>query len=439
MATIGCDPNGLKRILFVDHDGKRQTIRLGKATMKQAEAVKVKVEALVAARIAGVMDDEVARWLAGLGEIMHGRLSAVGLVPKRQAIRLKQFLDAYVQERCDVKSSTALVYGHTRRNLVEHFGPEKALREITPGDADQWRLYLIGQGLSDNTVRRRCGIAKQFFRAALRRRLISSNSFVDLKASVQANKQREYFVNREMAQKVLDACPDPEWKLLFALSRYGGLRCPSEHLQLKWKDVDWTLNRITIHSPKTEHHVNGGSRVIPLFPELKPFLVAAFDQAVLEHGEVQNQYIITKYRSGNCNLRTQLERIITRAGLESWPKLFQNLRSTRETELAESWPIHVVCAWIGNSQAVAKKHYLQVTEEHMVKAARAGKEQAAQNPAQQTAAERCNATQAIREQDQDADVTPLNCDTSRDPASGCDNTQDLIVGDTGLEPVTSRV
>jgi len=48
MATIGNDPNGHKRILFVASDGKRKTIRLGKATMKQATAFKVKVEALSA-------------------------------------------------------------------------------------------------------------------------------------------------------------------------------------------------------------------------------------------------------------------------------------------------------------------------------------------------------------------------------------------------------
>ena len=47
MATIGNDPNGRKRILFVAPDGKRKTIRLGKATMKQATAFKVKVEAPV--------------------------------------------------------------------------------------------------------------------------------------------------------------------------------------------------------------------------------------------------------------------------------------------------------------------------------------------------------------------------------------------------------
>lgn len=45
-----------------------------------------------------------------------------------------------------------------------------------------------------------------------------------------------------------------------------------------------------------------------------------------------------------------------------WPKLFQNMRSSRETDLAAVFPIHVVCAWLGNSPAVARKHYLQVTD-----------------------------------------------------------------------------
>jgi len=63
-----------------------------------------------------------------------------------------------------------------------------------------------------------------------------------------------------------------------------------------------------------------------------------------------------------------IEKIIARADLKPWPKLFQNLRATRETELAEPYPIQVVCEWIGNSQAVAKRHYLQVTETHFAQA-----------------------------------------------------------------------
>ena len=71
----------------------------------------------------------------------------------------------------------------------------------------------------------------------------------------------------------------------------------------------------------------------------------------------------------NCNASSR------RLGLTPWPKLFQNLRSTRETELAEDYPLHVVVAWIGNSQPVAAKHYLQVTDDHFA--------QAVQNPVQQ--------------------------------------------------------
>jgi Phage integrase family len=173
-----------------------------------------------------------------------------------------------------------------------------------------------------------------------------------------------FFVTREDAAKVLAACPDAQWRLLFALSRYGGLRCPSEHLGLKWGDVDWGDGtgkgaRITIRSPKTEHHEGGDHRVIPLFPELRPYLQQAFDEA-----EPGSEFVITRYRGTNANLRTQLNRIIGRAKVKPWPKLFQNLRSTRQTELAEKYPIHVVCKWIGNSRTVAQDHYLQVTDTH---------------------------------------------------------------------------
>ena len=162
---------------------------------------------------------------------------------------------------------------------------------------------------------------------------------------------------------MLAACPDDEWKLLFALSRYGGLRCPSEHMALRWIDVDyvnWTT--MTVQSPKTAHQ-GKSSRVVPIFPELRPFLQAAWETA-----PEGSEYVIRRHRGANVNLRTQLQRIIANAGLPGWPKLFQNLRSSRQTELAERYPIQVVCEWIGNSEAVATKHYLQVTEDHVASA-----------------------------------------------------------------------
>jgi hypothetical protein len=58
----------------------------------------------------------------------------------------------------------------------------------------------------------------------------------------------------------------------------------------------------------------------------------------------------------------------TSASLTSWTKLFQNLRATRQTELEDSFPSHVMCAWLGNSQQVAKKHFFNVTEDHFGRA-----------------------------------------------------------------------
>src|SRR5262245_48236780 len=114
MANIVNDPNGFKRIQFVAPDGKRKTIRLGRATAKQATAFKVKVEALISQTITGVADDEVSRWLAGLGTEMYGRLAAVGLVRPRDCDghTLGALIDGYIAGRqADAKPRTLINLG----------------------------------------------------------------------------------------------------------------------------------------------------------------------------------------------------------------------------------------------------------------------------------------------------------------------------------------
>ena len=349
---------------------ERTTVALGTMTEAQALVAKEHVEALVEAiRGDSPPDPSTAKWVRQLDDHFHAKLAAARLVVPRvkpgegpTVPTLASFLDRYIASRTDVKPATAIVYGHTRRCLIDFLGATRPLDRITIGEAEDFRRWLADdQKLADNTVRRRCGIAKQYFRAAIRRRLIAENPFGDMAScSIRENREREFFITREAAGKVLEACPDYEWRLLFAMSRYGGMRCPSEHLTLRWNDVDWERSRITVRSPKTEHHEGKDCRVVPIFPELRPYLEAAWEQA-----DEGSTYVITRYRGGDVNLRTQLEKIIRRAGLKPWPKLWHNLRATRETELAETYPLHVVCAWIGNSQLIARKHYLQVTDESL--------------------------------------------------------------------------
>jgi hypothetical protein len=75
------------------------------------------------------------------------------------------------------------------------------------------------------------------------------------------------------------------------------------------------------------------------------------------------------------------EQLIVRAGLVQWPRLFQNLRSSRETDLTAQFPLHVVVAWIGNTEAIAMKHYLQVTDAHFEPAAKGAAKSAAKSAA----------------------------------------------------------
>jgi hypothetical protein len=71
----------------------------------------------------------------------------------------------------------------------------------------------------------------------------------------------------------------------------------------------------------------------------------------------------------------------------------QNLRSSRETELTGQFPLHVVVQWIGNSEPVAAKHYLQVTDADFEQAIHGGaKSGAATNGREATFSDDLNAT-----------------------------------------------
>lgn len=359
MASVSRDKGGCKRLLFMDGEARRG-LRLGKCSIKAATSFKVHMEALLAERRLGPLGEDTTRWLADLSDGVYAKLAGLGLVAPRQsthaqAVTVAGFVAAYIKGRVDVTARTREIYGNTQANLAAHFGPDRLVSEVTPGDADQFRLYMAGKGYGDATVKRRLGIAKQFFQAAVRSRLIQSNPFSDQKTQVKGNSARFHFVTQDEYQAVMAVCPDTEWKVLFTLARIGGVRVPSETAGLRWTDINWEQGRVMVRSPKTARHGDGhGERLIPLWPELRTVLLLAFDEAP------DGAEFVLRHRDSAANLRTHGERIVRRAGLAPWPKLWQNARASREIELCEAFPEHVVAAWIGHNQATARGFYLRV-------------------------------------------------------------------------------
>ena len=427
MATIGKDGNGRRRILFVAADGGRKTVRLGKCSQRDAEQICRHVEGLAAATVHGQpVSRETAVWLAGIGDTLHDRLVRAGLVgarAERDAVRLGAFLDDYLATRTDVKPSTMLVKQKAKRWLIRFLGEDRAVTSVTPGDADAYRAHLRSKGRARATANKWCYYAKHFFAVAVRRRLIVENPFAHIKGQVKGNPKRRVFVPGEQVQRVIDAAPDPQWKLLIALARWGGVRVPSEPLALRWQDVDFEHQRFTVHASKKDHHEGEGIRVVPMFPELVPHFHAVFDDAT-EGAE----YVITRYRDPAANLRTQLVRYIEAAGLTPWVRPWQNLRVSRATELADHFPSHVCAAWLGHSEKVADEFYRQVTDEHFLRATSG----AAQNPAQQLHEMPRNQSQP----DRPPARKPLEMQAV---ASGCDDVRNVKLGAAGFEPATEAL
>jgi len=361
MATIEKRPNGRKVIRYLD-GLKRPKISIGKASMADAISAKTHIEKLIASRVSGGgIPPATAQWLADIPAALAARLAGLGLCEPRRApesLSVAGFLADYFSRRTDVKRGTKTRWKQTRRNLCDYFGENTALTAITEGKAHDFRRWLLThEGLANATTVKRVKDAKQFFEDALRHELITKNPFRSLKAADQSNSERSHFVPTDVAHAVLDACPDAQWRLIFALSRWGGLRCPSEHLALTWGDVNWERGRLRVPCVKTAGHEGKAERIIPLFDEIRRPLEEAFDAA-----EAGATFVVTRYRDTNANLRTQFLRIIRRAGVRPWPRLFNSLRASRSTELISQFPAHVATAWLGHSEKVARKHYWQVTD-----------------------------------------------------------------------------
>jgi hypothetical protein len=182
------------------------------------------------------------------------------------------------------------------------------------------------------------------------------------------------------------------------------------------------------------HHGAGHAvRFVPIAPRLRQLLAESFEAATT--GEA---LVVPMAARRDANLRTTFEKSIERAGVKPWPKLFQNLRASCETDWVQTFPAHVVAKWLGHSPRIAQEHYLQVRDAHFA-AAIEGSERGtkcgttmAPNGAPQAFATSRNDSHARGGNDVIPEETiVLPEDHAKVPLQ--------IVGNTGFEPVTSTV
>jgi integrase len=454
MASIAWDgkDGDMARIVFRDAAGKQQSLRLGRCAKRTAQNALTGFERVLEShRVGSTIHPDGVKWLERLDDRLHGRVVRLGLAEPRKgvaSVTVAELLERFAGTAA-VKDSTRAAYKQTTDSLAAFLGAASPLHAVTTERADAWRNAIAEQGsgcesqhrpsrrLAAATVAKRVHVARAIFKKAVRWRLIAANPFEEVRAGSQSNPERSHYVSREAIGAILAACSDAEWRAIVALSRFAGLRCPSEVGALRWGDVNWEKGRLTARSPKTAHHEGHAVRVVPIAPELRPILQDLFDGA--EEGA---EAVIPRLRDPRTNLRTHFHRIIARAGLKPWPRLFHNLRASCATDWVETFPNHVVAGWLGHSPMIAATHYLQTRDAHFDLAAglREGAGtvavKATTNPAAIPATHALRSTRSRREQKEE---TPRKPAALARCAIGCDPMESWKMGDTGFEPVTPRV
>ena len=335
-------------------------------------------------------------------------------------------------------------YNHTWKRLNEFF-KGRSLQSITAIDAKQFRKWLETSNKRDkpsngeqakplaiNTIKRRTGLCRQIFKQAVENGLIARNPFFGMSTSVRSNKERQHYIPLDVFEKVLEKAPSATWRSLLVLARLGALRMPSEAQGLRWDDIAWEAKRISIVlSSMTEHHAKRAIRILPLLPAIETELLKLFAEA--EDGA---EFVFPKLRM-DSNLRTSLEKILRRAGVKQWPKLWQNLRASGATDFAQSLPSHVAAAICGHTEQIAQEHYWTVTDNDLDTAIEKLSPKLAQKLAQSNVSEGLLSSLSVSE--------ATGVETKKAPIiQGFDAICRLmsslgdsaLVDDTGLEPAT---
>lgn len=355
MATVAARSGrlGITREVQFKFGHKRHSVRFGRCSAKQIQTARLHIERLLAQHATGhPADAKTLAWVAALPDDIYKRLAASGIVPRRGVYELGAWVDRCItaKEATDADSTTTR-RKQAKRFLLEHFDANRDLRTITPGDADGFEQFLHRKKLAEATIRKRLADARQWFGHAIRHKLIDDNPFGDTKVTVPAT-DRKHYIDEATAWRVMEELPNARLRLVFALARWGGLRTPSEPAALRWDGVDWDRGRFTVPDVKRKQ-----TRTVPMFPELVRPFHDWFDQC--PPGAVE---VFPGMSTNASALRRAMERAVGKAGVAQWPRLLHNLRASRQTDLSAKFPSHVVCVWLGNSLAVAERHYLQVRE-----------------------------------------------------------------------------
>ena len=341
--------NGTRRGVYLDRDYRRS----------DAEATAAAIEGVLRSKkLSEPLDRKTREFFESAPEDLLKRFSALGFGDARRRQTVDQVWREFVRsEQTRVKESSAIHRDTVYKRFRAFFDLGVKFSDLTPERLQAFRNELE-RHYAPTTVSKSVADLRTFGNWAVERGYAEKNPFLFVRRGPTGNRARDFQVPAEWTPRILAACPDQTWRTLYCLWRHAGLR-RQEPLGLTASSIDMSNGRLLVHSTKTERYgERHGDRDVPIAPELREEL-----SRQLERKPREEKYLIYEHRNNGYD--SQFRRILFDAGLEKWPKLFQNLRSSCENDwVADGIPAHVVASWMGHSVKVQEQYYLRVLPEY---------------------------------------------------------------------------
>lgn len=277
-------------------------------------------------------------------------------------IGIKDYLGASEKNR-----TTREVYAIDR--LVEFFGEETPLDEITVFEVRKYRDHRTVRGVSNGTVNIEVSVLSGVFRVQLEERMLQFNP-CSMVSRLPEN-PRDIYITWDQFQQMLEVS---DWlHPILTILYYTGMR-PSEVFELDWKEVDFGRRIIVLPPKRTKERKNLNQKVlrdkrVPMRPEVYDLLwqmrheggenVVRLSGPVFTHLGRE----ITRNTKRKC-----WARIIRLTGLEGFQ--MRDFRRTFKTNLAWSGGDRTIRnAIVGHSSNVpVEDRYIHLTDETLLEA-----------------------------------------------------------------------
>ena len=340
-------------------NGARKRVTLGKIRRTDAAKIAANITSILEHRKLGLdIPPDLIKWIAGLSSAFRLSLAEKGIIETQKVLTFREVFKKFMSSYKDGNraQSTILRMQRSSKVALEVFG-DTICDEITAEQVLEYERQLKDK-LSESTWTKSLSDMKQVFNWGINvAKLINRNPISTLRGGRKSNPERMIYVSREAIDDVIKITDEnSDWRLIFALARYAGLRIPSELARLKWKDIDFGSGTMNIFAPKTKT-----PRVVPIFPPLDKIILEAWE-ALSEGSKTLHVINDETRRKPSTNLRTTAMKLIDRAGVDVWEKQFQNLRMSCATEMINAgYPIRKVAVWLGHSVQVLEQHYIGTT------------------------------------------------------------------------------